>query len=93
MLPIRVVKERPKDFSLRWELKMKLITLFCIVALAGLVQAAHTVAQESAQQIIDLSHSFDDQTIYWPTEDGFQLEGSAGFTDAALKRRRSDVLG
>ena len=32
--------------------------------------------------IIDLTHPFDERTIYWPTEDGFQLKrGKAGITD------------
>lgn len=34
-----------------------------------------------AGKIIDLSHSFDAQTIYWPTEDGFKFEkGPDGVT-------------
>lgn len=34
-------------------------------------------------QVIDLTHSFDDSTIYWPTEEGFKLEhGPAGLTKA-----------
>jgi kynurenine formamidase len=27
-----------------------------------------------AGRLIDLTHSFDEETIYWPTEDGFRLE-------------------
>jgi kynurenine formamidase len=31
---------------------------------------------------VDLSHTFDRDTIYWPTEDGFKLvKGKAGFTE------------
>ncbi|MGI9519330.1 MAG: cyclase family protein [Pirellulaceae bacterium] len=61
---------------------MKLITLLSLFAIAGLLQATNVTAQESSPQVIDLSHPFDDQTIYWPTEDGFKLiEGSAGYTD------------
>jgi kynurenine formamidase len=34
------------------------------------------------QKVIDLSHTFDEKTIYWPTEDGFRLiPDKAGFTD------------
>lgn len=34
-----------------------------------------------AGKLIDLSHSFDAQTIYWPTEDGFKFEkGPDGMT-------------
>ena len=33
-------------------------------------------------QILDLTHTFDDSTIYWPTEDGFKLlRGPAGVTE------------
>lgn len=33
-------------------------------------------------RIVDLSHAFDAQTIYWPTEDGFQLiRGPYGVTE------------
>ena len=33
-------------------------------------------------ELIDLTHPFDQTTIYWPTEDGFQLNRRAyGFTD------------
>jgi kynurenine formamidase len=33
--------------------------------------------------IVDLSHPFDTDTIYWPTEDGFKLDvAAAGMTDA-----------
>src|SRR5215471_19819053 len=33
-------------------------------------------------KVIDLSHAFDAQTIYWPTEDGFKLEKEQdGVTD------------
>lgn len=32
-------------------------------------------------ETVDLTHSFDEQTIYWPTEKGFELErGPAGIT-------------
>lgn len=33
-------------------------------------------------EIVDLTHPFDGTTIYWPTEDGFQLDvGTAGYTE------------
>jgi kynurenine formamidase len=33
-------------------------------------------------RLVDLTHSFDESTIYWPTEDGFKLIGeSAGITE------------
>jgi kynurenine formamidase len=34
------------------------------------------------QKLVDLTHAFDESTIYWPTEDGFKLiRESAGFTE------------
>jgi kynurenine formamidase len=41
---------------------MRLLAL-CLVA-----------ASAHAETIIDLSHPYDDKTLYWPTEDGFVLE-------------------
>lgn len=36
----------------------------------------------SSGKFVDLTHSFDEQTIYWPTEKGFVLErGPAGVTE------------
>jgi len=36
----------------------------------------------SGGRIIDLTHTFSDRTIYWPTEDGFKLlRGPAGVTE------------
>ena len=36
----------------------------------------------SKGQLVDLTHPFDEQTIYWPTESGFILEqGNNGITD------------
>jgi kynurenine formamidase len=36
----------------------------------------------SQPQLIDLTHSFDETTIYWPTEEGFKLlRGPAGVTE------------
>ena len=35
----------------------------------------HSLAMEwKASQLVDLSHSYNSQTIYWPTENGFALE-------------------
>jgi kynurenine formamidase len=36
-----------------------------------------------ARALVDLTHAFDAETVYWPTEEGFVLErGSAGVTQA-----------
>ena len=36
----------------------------------------------TAGRVLDLSHTFDKKTVYWPTEDGFHLiPEKAGFTD------------
>ncbi len=39
-------------------------------------------AQVSSKKIIDLTYSFDENTIFWPTEDGFKLhKGFHGMTE------------
>ena len=50
--------------------------ILCIVALT---QGAANCYSET---LVDLSHAFDSQTIYWPTEKGFVLDkGKAGITE------------
>ena len=47
------------------------------IPLPGLFADAHREGR-----VVDLSHTFDRDTIYWPTEDGFKLvKGKAGFTE------------
>jgi kynurenine formamidase len=43
--------------------------------------AGFDVAAEE-RRIVDLSHAYDESTIFWPTEKGFELEGTAGVTAA-----------
>jgi kynurenine formamidase len=41
-----------------------------------------SVLDAESVEIIDLTYPFDERTIYWPTENGFDLiRGKAGFTD------------
>jgi kynurenine formamidase len=59
------------------------LVFVCCVA-AGCTQTKTEPAAKfdfAGAKIIDLSHPFDANTIYWPTEDGFKLEkGPDGFT-------------
>jgi kynurenine formamidase len=48
----------------------KLITVFLLVISMG----------AEASDWIDLSYSFDEKTIYWPSGPGFKIEKTAGFT-------------
>jgi len=48
-----------------------------IVALAGATGHALSAPGELAGRIVDLTHAFDAETIYWPTEEGFVLEKEA----------------
>jgi kynurenine formamidase len=44
--------------------------------------ASPTFAKEKSDRLIDLTHAFDAQTIYWPTEEGFKLiPEAAGITE------------
>jgi kynurenine formamidase len=59
---------------------MKKLSLLLFAALG--LAACGAESKPAQEKIIDLSHPFDAQTIYWPTEDGFKLEKRAdGFTD------------
>jgi len=55
---------------------------FAILLLAT-AAGAQTPAPTALGPAVDLTHPFDEHTIYWPTEEGFVLErGSAGRTPA-----------
>jgi kynurenine formamidase len=49
----------------------------------GMICIGSVAAQEKAtQSLLDLTHPFDESTIYWPTEEGFKLlRGPAGVTE------------
>lgn len=45
-------------------------------------KTANQPVNVTRQQVVDLSHTFDKQTIYWPTENGFRLiPEKAGITE------------
>lgn len=51
-----------------------------LFALIAIFITINITAQE--KKIIDLTYAFDENTIFWPTEDGFQLhEGFHGMTE------------
>jgi len=56
-------------------------SLILLVACFSVAQSA--LAQEiDSGSLLDLTHSFDEKTIYWPTEEGFKLlRGPAGVTE------------
>ena len=58
--------------------------LFACCLLTGCTQTKTESTSQfdlAGAKVIDLSHAFDAQTIYWPTEDGFKFEkGPDGFT-------------
>ena len=52
-----------------------------LAAIAALLTASHAAASDAQRTLVDLTHSFGADTIYWPTEEGFVLErGPAGPT-------------
>ncbi len=53
-----------------------------ILGLAGIALGATLASGELAGRIIDLTHAFDSETIFWPTEEGFVLEkGTEGVVE------------
>ena len=54
------------------------VALAATLALAPRADAGPSIDES---RVVDLTYTFDDSTIYWPTEDGFHLEqGPHGFT-------------
>jgi kynurenine formamidase len=50
--------------------------------LIGCLVAAAIAGRARGQTIVDVTHTFDQHTIYWPTESGFQLKKeTAGLTE------------
>lgn len=58
-----------------------LLLLLCVAPFS--LQHPPAMAKDNEQPLkVDLTHSFDDTTIYWPTENGFVLQrGPAGVTE------------
>jgi kynurenine formamidase len=51
-------------------------------ATLGPIRVSRSAEENAAGQIVDLTHPFDQRTIYWPTEDDFKLQrGPAGVTE------------
>ena len=60
--------------------------------LAVVCSGAAMAQATMAQRMIDLTHTFDAKTIYWPTEDGFKLlRGGGGGDGAGLLLRGQSV--
>lgn len=52
-----------------------------LVATAGAASGEGAAPAIDESRVVDLTYTFDDTTIYWPTEDGFHLEvGKNGLT-------------
>lgn len=66
------------------------------VAFAAAVLFAALASGEQPGRIIDLTHAFDSETIFWPTEEGFVLEkgtegvGEQGYYYAAHRFRTAE---
>ncbi|NNF58149.1 MAG: cyclase family protein [Rhodothermaceae bacterium] len=60
----------------------RLLLVALALLLPGLAHTQSLAALLAEHTLVDLSHAYDAETIYWPTEDGFVLEeGFAGITD------------
>ncbi len=46
----------------------------CLVSAFGLSCRPAAQADPFAGRLVDLSHAYDEQTVFWPTADGFKLE-------------------
>jgi kynurenine formamidase len=58
------------------------IVCVLIVTMLNFIVAKALCQSTKGSRMIDLTHAFDESTIYWPTEDGFKLiRESAGITE------------
>ncbi len=66
------------------KIAQRVSTAAWLIALAGCITACQgTPFRGTMSTLVDLSHPFDADTIYWPKEDGFTLHvEAAGLTDA-----------
>ena len=61
---------------------MRWLSVFSVVLFAGSLTGL-TAEHGTGKQIIDLSYAFSEDTVYWPTAEGFSLRvDSAGLTEA-----------
>lgn len=61
----------------------RILTVLLLPAVAGCSGGEYRPSSPLAGNWIDLSHSFDERTVYWPTSDPFELEVlSRDFTEA-----------
>jgi kynurenine formamidase len=68
---------------MRTEISRRVRIIVSLTALAVWIPACQSTTLLNATKIVDLSHAFDANTIYWPTEDGFELQvEAAGITEA-----------
>ena len=60
-----------------------MVLSFLVTFVTACSNAPPTGVAFPAGEIVDLSHTYDSQTIYWPTAEGFQLRhDAAGVTPA-----------
>jgi kynurenine formamidase len=65
-----------------WSDSLRLSVIFLALACPVAAMAQSGGAPWAGYAVVDMSHSFDAETIYWPTEDGFELEvGFDGITE------------
>ena len=73
-----------------------IVRALSVFALAGIALCATLASGELAGRLIDLTHAFDSETIFWPTEEGFVLEkgtegvGEGGYYYAAHRFRTAE---
>ncbi len=75
------------------KIAQRVSTAAWLIALAGCITACQgTPFRGTTSTLVDLTHPFDTETIYWPTEDGFKLHvEAAGLTDA-VEQKQAQLL-
>ena len=85
---LKLCTAKPKRGRENMKLLHRCVTVAVLIIFLGSVCHAQERRSQpkdtllSGQTVVDLTHPFDRNTIYWPTEDGFDLiRGKAGVTD------------
>ena len=68
--------ETPRGVFLCARVERRVLAFAVLVLLSHLARFAPVARAQTALEgaIVDLSHPYDADTIYWPTEEGFVLE-------------------
>ena len=64
-----------------------------LVATTGTARGEGAAPAIDESRVVDLTYTFDDTTIYWPTEDGFHLEVGKNGLNSKPRNKCGEIYG